>query len=110
MMLNGKPASFPGRHLPLEAAVREGLVADDVDLADARARPLVHFEHHIHAVLIELDDLRLHSSGEAALPAVQLDDTRHVGTRPRTGEDLAGRKPDFRKDLVVLQAAIAPQG
>ena len=43
----------------MQVAVAELLVADDVDLADLRLRPLVDLEHDVDAVLVELDDLRL---------------------------------------------------
>src|SRR6185295_6721261 len=90
-----------------QAVIAELLVADDVDPADARARAFVDLEHHVDAVLVELDDLRLDAGGIAALAAVELDDPGDIGAGPRAGEDLARRQPDFRRDLVVLDAAVA---
>ena len=96
-----------GRHLADQAAVAELLVADDVDPADAGFRPLVDLEHHIDAVLVELDDLRLDRGGVAALAAIELDDPGDVGAGARAGEDLPRRKPDFGQDLVVLDPPVA---
>ena len=42
-------------------------------------RPLVDLEHHVDAILVELDDLRLDAGGVAALAAVELDDPGDVG-------------------------------
>ena len=73
------PVGLARRHLADQPAVAELLVADDVDLADARARALVDLEHHIDAVLVELDDLRLDPGGVAALAPIELDDPGDVG-------------------------------
>src|SRR6185503_12044967 len=80
---------------------------DDVDRADVRARAFVDLEHHIDAVLLELDDLRLDGGGEAALAAIELDDAGDVGARLGAGEDLPGRQLDLRVDLVFLDPFVA---
>ena len=63
-------AGLLGRHLTAQAPVREMLVADDVDLADAALRALVDFEHDIDAVLIEQHHLGIDVGSEAALAAI----------------------------------------
>src|SRR5690606_16831443 len=78
-----------------------------VDLADTRLRTLVDDEDDVDAVLVELDDLRIDAGGVAALAAIEFDDPGNVRAGARSGEDLARRQPDFRHDLVVLDAAIA---
>src|SRR3546814_14635630 len=60
------------RHLVLQIAVAEFLVADDVDLADLRLRPFGDTEHHIDAVLVELDHFRFADSGETLLALLKL--------------------------------------
>jgi hypothetical protein len=88
-------------------AVGEFVVADDVDLADLRLRPLGDLEDDVDAVLLELDDLRLDPGGEAALAAVELDDPGDVGARLGAGEDLARRELDLGVDLLVLEPLVA---
>src|SRR3546814_11265857 len=46
-------ARLLGRHLVLEIAVAELLVADDVDLADLRLRSFGAFEDEVEEVLVE---------------------------------------------------------
>jgi hypothetical protein len=83
------------------------LVADDVDLLDARLGAFIHFEHEIDAVLVELDDLGLDGCRETALAAVELDDAGDIGADLGAREDLARGEPDLRPDLVFLQPLIA---
>ena len=95
------------RHFAAQFAVAELFVADDVDLADLRLRPFVDLEHHIDAVLVELDHLGIDGRGEAALPLVEFDDARDVGADLRAGEDLTRRELDLGPDLVFLQPLVA---
>src|SRR6185503_12852893 len=103
------PDMLARRHFADQPAVAEMLVADDVDAAHARPRPFVDLEDDVDAILVELDDLRLDAGAVAALAAVELDDPGNVGAGARAGEDLARRKPDLRRDLVVLDAPVALQ-
>ena len=55
--------------------------------ADLGEVALGNLEHHVDAVLVELDDLRLDSRGKPALPAIEIDDPLDVGPDRRAGED-----------------------
>ena len=85
------------------------VVAEDVDRTDLGEVALVNLEHHIDAVLVELDDLRFDAGREASLPAIELKDPVDIGADRRAGEDLARRELDLRRDLVVLEALVALQ-
>jgi hypothetical protein len=100
-------ARLLGQHLAAQLAVGEFLVADDVDLPDLRLGALLDLEDDIDSVLLELHDLGIDGSGEAALAAIELDDPRDVRARLGPGEDLARRQPDLRRDLVVLDPLVA---
>ena len=96
-------------HLLPEALVRERLVAENVDRPDLGEVAFVDFEHHVDAVLVELDDLRLDAGGKAALRAIKLEDPVDVGTDCGAGEYLPRRELDLGRDLVVLEALVALQ-
>ena len=104
-----EPARFLRRHLAAQLAVLEHLVADDVDLADLGLGAFVDFEHHVDAVLVEVDHLRRHDRGEAALAAVQFEDAADVLPHCGAREDLTRRELDLFRDLVALQRLVALQ-
>src|SRR3546814_5871371 len=76
---------------------------EDVDLADLRFRPFADLEHHIDAVLVELNHLGIDARGEATLALVEFDDARDVGPHLGPGENLARRELDLGPDLVFLE-------
>ena len=104
-----EPARFLRRHLAAQLAVAEHLVADDVDLADLGLRPFVDFEHHVDAILVEVDHLRINDRGESALAAIQFQDAADVLPHRGTGEDLPRRELDFLGNLVAFQRLVTFQ-
>ncbi len=102
----GRQAAFTRRHLPLQPAVRESMVAKDVDLPDAAAIPLGDLIDDIDAVLVEPHQLRFDGCGIAALPLVELDDASDVRAHAAARIDLARRQMQFGVDLVGLEATV----
>src|SRR5205823_334629 len=94
-------------HLLAQPAGREVRVAENVDGSDLGEVALVDLEHHVDAILVELDDLRFDTRGESALAAVEFKDPIDVGADRASSEDLARRQLDLRRDLVVLEALVA---
>ena len=82
-------------------------VAKNVDRADLGQIAFVDLEHHVDAVLVELDDLGVDAGGKTALTAVKLKDAVDVGTDRAAGEDLPRGELDLRRNLIVLQALVA---
>ena len=66
----GREQAVPGRllrhHDLAQVAVRKRAVAEEGDGAHAGLGTLVDLEHHVDAVLVQLDDLRRHGRGDAA--------------------------------------------
>ena len=96
-----------GHHLAAQIAVREIVVADDVDLADLGFGPFGDFIDDIDAVLIQHHHLGLYRSGKPALALVQLDNPGHVGANLGAGENLPRGKLDLGRDLVFLETLVA---
>ena len=82
-------------------------VAQDVDRPDLGEVALVDLEHHVDAVLVELDDLGIDPRGESALSAIKFEDAVDIGANRAAREDLPRRELDLRRDLVVLEALVA---
>ncbi len=101
-----QPARLARIHLLAQAVVLELFVADDVDAADLGKIALINLEHHVDPVLVELDDLGLDPRREAALPAIQFENSLDVRADRRAGEDLTRGKLDLGQDLVVLEPLV----
>ncbi len=100
-------ASLARVHFLAQPSVGEMRIAEDVDRADLGEVALVDLEHHVDAVLVELNDLGIDARGESSLPPVKLEDPVDIGANCAPGEDLARSELDLRRDLVVLEALVA---
>ena len=95
------------RHHDLaQIAVRIGAVAQEGDGAHAGLGTLADLEHHIDAVLVELDDLGRDGRRDAARQAVQLDDLADVFLDPGAGVDATRLQRDFLAQLVLADRAV----
>ena len=93
-----------------QPVLAEGVVADECDAADQRGLALVDLEHHVHAVLVQVDDLRLDRRGITAGFGVAVQDALPVGLRQLRREHRAGTKLQLAPQLVVTQLVVALEG
>ena len=90
--------------------IGEGVVADEVDALDLGGVALGDLEHEVHAVLLELDDLRLDGRGIAPLAPIDIEDALHVGLNAGAGEDGARLQLHLVAQRLGVDLAVALEG
>src|SRR4029079_12718448 len=99
-----------GRDDETQLRVAEGRVADEIDGPNLGGRALIDLEHHVDAVIVEIDDLGFHLRGIKALAPVEVEDALDVGLHPGSRIDRAGLELDLRRQGVVLDLFVALEG
>ena len=71
------------------------------------APPSSDLEHEVHAVVVELDDLRLDGGRKAPLPAIDVEDALHVGLRAGAREHRARLELHLAPQRILVDLAVA---
>lgn len=100
------PAAFLGTDHVTQRRIAEALVADEGNLLDSGPRSFRDLEHQIDAVLLKLDDLRLHLGGETAAAAVDLQQALDIFLNPRAGIDTARSKLYLAAQILVVEDVV----
>ena len=95
-----------GRDHVAQLRIAEGRVADEIDGPDLGGRALVDLEHHVDAVVVEIDDLGIDLGGIEALAPVEVEDALDVGLHAGARIDRAGLELNLRSQRVVLDLPI----
>ena len=86
------------------------MIADEVDALDLGGETFVDLEHHVHAVLLELDDLRLNRRSKPALTTINVENALNVRHGAGPGIDRARLELDFALQRRVINLAVALEG
>src|SRR5262249_4126177 len=100
-------AGLGGGNDVAQLAVAEGAVADEVDGLHLGRRPLVDLKHDVDAVVVELDDLGVNGSRIPALPAVDVEDSLHIGLGAGAREHRARLELNLGGESLLVDLAIA---
>ncbi|MNS54059.1 hypothetical protein D3C72_868390 [compost metagenome] len=100
------PAGLLGDHDVAQVVVREGRVAQEGDGGYAGFRTFIDLEHHVDAVLLQLDQLGRHRGRDATRQAVQFDDLTDVLLNAGAGVDAARLDRDLVRQLLLGEGLV----
>src|SRR6185437_6433041 len=105
-----EPTGLRRRDDVAQLAIRKSVIADEIDAFDFRRVALGDLEHEIHAVLFELDDLRLDVGGKTALAAVDVENALHIGLGLGARKDRSRLELHFSDQRSGVDLAVALEG
>ncbi len=97
------PGGLGGEDDAAQLAVGERLVADEADLADVGAVPLLDLEDEVHPVLVELDDLGVDRRAEASAAPVEIEDPLDIRLHAALRQHRAGLFLDLVEEVLGFQ-------
>ncbi len=99
-------ARFGGGDHTAQFRIGEALIADEVDADDLGFRPLADFKHKIDAIVVELDNLRVHLGRVIALAAVHIEDALNVGLDAGAGVHRARLQLHFLGQSIAFDLCV----